>query len=133
MNPFPSIMDAVFNGLASEEGWFDKETTPNRPQRNNNPLNLDFVHQAGAKLETIPPGVNEKARFAKWPTVGQGTAGAYVQIGLWIERGLSLRQVVEIQAPPNENNTEEYLANVLSYVKQLFPNINPDQPLSSLF
>lgn len=39
-----------------------------------------------------------------------GYADAERQARLWAERGLTLQQAIETDAPPNENNTARYLA-----------------------
>lgn len=68
-------------------------------------------------------------RFAAWPERGNGVAAAYRQIAAWIERGLTLRQVIELQAPPNENNTTAYLNMVLAYCKNFNKDFDADSPL----
>lgn len=85
--------------------------------RNNNPGNLNFAGQAGALRE------NGKGRFAAFNTPEEGIGAMSKQLDLHFngtsakakEAGRPLRSVkdiVEAWAPPNENNTAKYIADV---------------------
>ena len=85
--------------------------------RNNNPGNLNFAGQAGASRE------NGKGRFAAFNTPEEGIGALSKQLDLHFngtsakakEAGRPLRSVkdiVEAWAPPNENNTAKYIADV---------------------
>ncbi len=58
----------------------------------------------------------------------QGIAGMYHQVALDIARGMSLRQLISKWAPPTENQTEAYIANVKKWTG--IPDEN--QPLQEL-
>lgn len=85
--------------------------------RNNNPGNLNFAGQAGASRE------NGKGRFAAFNTPEEGIGALSKQLDLHFngtstkakEAGRPLRSVkdiVEAWAPPNENNTAKYIADI---------------------
>jgi hypothetical protein len=46
------------------------------------------------------------------PTVADGWADLERQLKLYAERGLTLRQAIYEFAPPEENNSEQYLADI---------------------
>lgn len=74
--------------------------------RNNNPGNLRFAHQKGAV------GADAKG-FAIFRTWQEGVDAARSQIALDASRGLtSVSSIIRSWAPPNENNTEAYIADV---------------------
>ena len=77
--------------------------------RNNNPGNLNFVHQPGAVLE---PGPN--ARFARFPTAEAGLAALRDQLRRYILRdGIdTVAGIIGKWAPPTENNTAAYIRGV---------------------
>lgn len=58
----------------------------------------------------------------------QGISGMFHQVALDIARGKSLKQLIEKWAPPNENQTAVYLANV----KQWTGIDDENQPLQEL-
>lgn len=74
----------------------------NRSQKNNNPGNLRY---AGQKEAT---GKDDKG-YAIFPTPQAGWRALHAQIRLDQRRGLTLEQFIAKYAPPNENNTSEYL------------------------
>ncbi len=94
----------------------------NRPQRNNNPVNLKWANQK----ESV--GKDEDG-FAIFPTAPAGWRAAVAQIKLDQDRGLTLGEFVVKFAPPGENNTAKYLADVGSQVTArhdiLLKNISP--------
>lgn len=74
----------------------------NRPQRNNNPGNLDFRGQTGSVL-------SEDGRCAKWPDAPSGWRGLIRQIQKDQGRGETIEQFCTRFAPPVENDTEDYI------------------------
>lgn len=78
----------------------------NPSQRNNNPVNLRFMNQK----ESIG---KDNSGFAVFPTGPAGWRAAFRQIILDQNRGLTVRQFIFKFAPPNENDTMEYLKFVL--------------------
>ncbi len=71
---------------------------------NNNPGNLRFVGQQGATQ-----GENG---FAKFSSPEAGVKALESQIKLDASRGLTLQQFINKYAPPTENNTNQYLAQM---------------------
>lgn len=76
-------------------------TAPQLAYSHNNPGNLKFAGQAGAKS-----GTNGYAKFA---SPEEGYAALHNQIALDSHRGLNLAQYVAKYAPPAENNTGQYI------------------------
>lgn len=92
----------------------------NRPQRNNNPLNLRFAHQK----EAI--GVDGDG-FAQFDVPEAGWRAAHAQINLDKKRNLTLREFLNKFAPPEENDTLRYLIFICGEL-----NVNADTPLKSV-
>ncbi|MFC7508898.1 hypothetical protein ACFQUX_20055 [Pantoea stewartii] len=68
--------------------------------RNNNPGNLNFAGQYGAKLEDGP-----NARFAQFPSMVAGIAALDRQVGLYLKRGTNtIDKIMDIYAPKKDNN-----------------------------
>lgn len=72
---------------------------------NNNPGNLRFVGQTGA--------TQGEGGFAKFSTPQAGYQALKNQISLDSSRGLSLSQFINKYAPPVENNTSQYLQQII--------------------
>lgn len=90
--------------------------------RNNNPGNLNYVGQAGATKEGGPNG-----RFAVFGSMQEGVAALVRQIGLYVKRGRNtIRKILEVYAPPGENNTNAYIAVVSKAL-----GIGPDDALDT--
>jgi hypothetical protein len=81
----------------------------NRAQKNNNPGNLRYARQR----EAI--GKDDKG-FAVFPDGPAGWRALHNQIKLDQKRELTLRQFIAKYAPPNENNTSEYLEFVIDHL-----------------
>lgn len=82
----------------------------NRPQRNNNPVNLRFAKQK----EAIGQDLNG---FAIFPTPEAGWRAAHAQIRLDASRGLALKSFINKFAPPSENDTGLYVKLVAELLK----------------
>lgn len=97
---------------------------PPRGIRNNNPGNLNFVHQPGAVLEPTP--LNGTApRFAKFPTAQTGLSALADQLLRYNTRGIdTVTGVISMWAPPTENNTKAYIQSVAKSI-----GVNPDDHL----
>jgi hypothetical protein len=74
--------------------------------QNQNPGNLVFVGQSGA--------VQGASGFAKWPSYAAGWQGLLNQINIDASNGLTLSQFISKYAPPSQNNTAAYLAQLES-------------------
>lgn len=90
--------------IATQEGYFKSGTLA---QRNNNPGNLRAGPRAIAK---------DGNGLAVYASVNDGWLDLYRQIGLDAGRGLTLAQFIAKYAPPSENNTGAYLANVSGWI-----------------
>src|SRR5665213_1230256 len=107
-------MITFIQAIARQEGFYAHGS---RAQRNSNPGNIEygkFARTHGGILETIPEGITETPRFACWPTADAGYAamrallsGAYT--------GLTVAQALNKWAPPVENDTSAYQANVCKW------------------
>ena len=84
----------------------------NRAQKNNNPLNLRFAHQTEAT------GQDDKG-FAVFPSPMAGWRAAHAQIRKDQKRKMTLSDFIFKFAPPNENETNDYLAFVLDQLNEL--------------
>lgn len=98
--------------IATMEGFY---RTGSRANRNNNPGNLNLAPWEsilGAVLETIPPGVDEKARFAHFPTPVAGwTAMRMLLEDVYL--GLTIAEALRKWAPPSDGNDQSsYLVGV---------------------
>lgn len=105
-NMFPD-----FSKRWSAGGWanYNDNQLP-RGLRNNNPGNLNFVGQYGAKLEDGP-----NARFAQFPTMIQGIAALDKQVGLYLKRGKNtIDEIMDIYAPKSDKNDTEAYKSYLS-------------------
>lgn len=76
--------------------------------KNNNPGNLRFVGQAGAS--------DGYGGFAKFPTPEAGVQALANQIKLDTSRGHTLASFINKYAPPNENDTNQYLSSIMKMV-----------------
>lgn len=98
-------MDAITKlacAIATAEGWFNPDPTV-LPRRNNNPGNL-----RASPLDRV-----KNKGYVVFGSPEEGIAGLYHQIAKHILRGYSLRKLIEVWAPPNENNTANYLAETV--------------------
>jgi len=119
----PSVVDAVAAGIERMEGFYPGSVA----WRNNNPGNLRFAGQPGAKQGA--------GGFAAFDSVELGRNALRNQISLNIERGydatgrpiVTLADLITSWAPPNENDTAAYIRNVAAWT-----GIAADAPLSTL-
>ena len=111
-------MKTFLQAIATEEGFYASGSLPNRPQRNNNPGDLEY------NAETVRFGATKgDPRFAIFPTVAIG----WKALQHWLSiparfnasgnlvsgyLGAEIHQVIGRFAPDNENNTATYLASV---------------------
>ena len=96
------------------EGWYVIGATPNRPQRNNNPGDINFgsfAEKFGATLETGTP----HPRFACFPTAEQGWACLNALLSGPAYSGLTIQEAVNKYAPPVENDVNQYVALVTKW------------------
>ena len=113
-------VDELFAAMARQEGAFDKH--PTIPQLCNNPLDLRFAHQIGARRpgNAPPPPPGEPEPIAEFNTLQLGIAAGYRQLWLDIARGETLGELISGHAPPNENDTAKYIADVMGWCQTPF-------------
>jgi hypothetical protein len=91
--------------IAAEEGFFKSGSLP---QRQNNPGDLE--HAPGESHEGTGP-------IGSFMTPAEGWQALEDQLQLDGGRGWTLEQMVYTYAPPEENNSAEYLAYICSGLK----------------
>jgi hypothetical protein len=99
--------------IANQEGFFAKDKSPNRPQRNHNPGDIeygDFAKRHGA--------TGSDGRFAIFPDDATGMAALQALLASPNYANLSLEDKIKRFAPSNENNTAAYVASVKKYLGQ---------------
>ena len=94
-----------------------------RGLRNNNPLNIRHSSdrwQGKAKTQTDPA-------FVQFVSMAYGYRAAFVLLRTYrMKYGYNtLRKIIARWAPPSENNTERYLANVSKW-----SGLDPDKPIA---
>src|SRR5690348_7232620 len=93
------FVDRLASAIATEEGYYSQD--PNVPPRRlNNPG--DITATPGWK------GLSE-GRFRKYSTAAEGICDLYRLILVKMMAGATLRELIYSWAPPNENNTENYI------------------------
>jgi hypothetical protein len=83
--------------IARQEGFGVPGT---KPTRDNNPGDLEH----GPHIESWDGAIGIE------PTLADGWADLERQLKLYAGRGMTLRRMVSIYAPPNENDTAAYLS-----------------------
>lgn len=105
----------ICEAIAKEEGF---GVPGGRATRNHNPGDISwgpFARSHGATaLETIPAGVKEPARFAVFPDDETGFTAMRALLDIQYA-GQNIAQMIYHYAPPVENNTEAYIANVCEW------------------
>jgi hypothetical protein len=91
-----------------------------RCQKNNNPANLRFAHQKEAAAQ-------DDKGFAVFPDPPAGWRALHAQIRLDRDIGLTLGQFIAKYAPPNENDTSQYLEFVSGELR-----MSKDTPLTGV-
>ena len=107
--------------VARKEGFLKQGT---RPQRNNNPGDIEwgrFAQAHGATHAEQPAG-----RFAVFPTAAAGFAAMHDLFEAAGYRGLTVAGAIARWAPPTENDTARYIAEVCAWT-----GLHPDTPLAT--
>ncbi|WP_308718999.1 hypothetical protein [Komagataeibacter xylinus] len=92
-----------------------------RGVRNNNPGNLEYQGQRGARMET---GV-ARPRYAAFPTMEAGIQALRDQLVLYKSRGIdSVDAIISKYAPKEENDTAAYIAQLSRHM-----GVSPDAHL----
>lgn len=99
-------MLTFMEAIAREEGF---NVEGSRPNRNNNPGDIEYGRFAKAHGATAGD-----PRFAIFPDADSGFSAMRALLqGAYL--GLTVEQALNKWAPPVENNTNAYLANVLNW------------------
>ncbi len=125
--------------FGTSEGAFAPGDPP--PVRNNNPMDLRFYGQEGA-IESADGQIHDAEGkkiapgFAKWPQKEMGACAGLRQLCAYAQRGMTLRQVVYVFAPPSGpdggNNSALYLSETIRrYKAATGDTIDPTVPLWS--
>lgn len=109
------MIEKLASAFATMEGFFVQGSLP---QRNHNPGNLRASFLERPK---------DKRGFVRFASREEGIAALIHQLAKDIARGLTLRQLISKYAPPNENNTENYIRETARRV-----GIDADTPLWTL-
>jgi hypothetical protein len=94
-----------FSQVGNTTASIDIPTSSRLAYVNNNPANLKFAGQQGA--------VKGEKGFAKFSSPEAGVQALERQIQLDTSRGLTLEQFINKFAPPSENDTNTYIAQVM--------------------
>jgi hypothetical protein len=113
-------MATLEQAIAREEGYYAEP--PTRPERNNNPGDIEwhpgphgFAYLHGAtRPETMLDG--KPGRFAYFPTPEMGWAAMRALLRTPRYKGRTVAEALNIWAPPVENATDSYIANVCAWV-----------------
>jgi hypothetical protein len=119
----PTAANALGQAIQQQEGYYPGSLA----YQNNNPGNLVYAGQAGATLGA--------GGFASFSSYDAGYQAMLNQITLDASRGTdasgnptnTVAQLLTSWAPPSQNNTSAYIANVSAQT-----GFDPDAPLSSL-
>lgn len=106
----------LLEAIARQEGWLQPTS---RCRRNHNPGNIRYGQFACSHGATGTDGV-----FAIFPDDATGFAAMSSLLGA-AYRGLTLAQAIAKWAPPTENNTQQYVADVSDWT-----GIAPDTELT---
>lgn len=117
------------DAMQLHEGWgeFDKLTgtwNPTRSTINHNPGNIKFVGQVGMSADAN--------NFCIAPTPLDGKLLQIHDLTLKLTKDNTIRQIVSSYAPPSENNTEAYIAAVVSFFKKRNVQVTDTMPISDI-
>jgi len=102
----------LLQAMATVEGFY-ASGAENRPQRNNNPLDLEW-HQWMTQFGAT----QGDPRFAIFPSVDMGFAAARHLLGFPLYKGKTISQAIPLFAPSNENNTRSYVLTVCALTEK---------------
>jgi hypothetical protein len=127
MQTLPPVPMTFLQACARMEGFYDSGS---RPQRNNNPLDLEWCPESKAFgatsgdprfaiFDDVTTGWDAARRWFSVPAkFSNGTlVGGYL--------GATIKQAITRFAPPSENNSNSYVSNVCA-----FTELTPDTILT---
>lgn len=100
--------DLLADAVEHLEGYYATGATPNRPQRNFNPGDIEYGQFAKAH-----GAVGSDGRFAIFPDYQTGHNAEVSLLMSQNYRNLSISDAIKRFAPSNENNTPAYIENAL--------------------
>lgn len=103
-----SIVDSIAQAIIRQEG----DAPGTRARRNNNPGNIWDGVGAGKSTRIWPNLPTDDKGFVIYPSYEAGYAALLNDLQIKVNRGMTLEQLITMYAPPNENNTAAYIANV---------------------
>ena len=107
LQPLPAHPMQFLQAIAREEGFYIKGT---RPQRNNNPGDIEF-----GKFTQAHGATAGDPRFAIFPTPEAGFAAMLSLFQCSAYAGLTISAALNKWAPPVENATNAYIGNVCTW------------------
>lgn len=119
----PTEFSAPANNTIAADLNIGGSNAKNRNYRNNNLGNLVFANQEGATLES--PNAKGEQRFARFNTPEEGIRALANQISSYYngtsaaagyQKLQTVSSIISKWAPPNENNTNQYIDNVSKYL-----------------
>lgn len=105
--PKPNAPMTLDQAIARMEGFYVAGQVPNRPQRNNNPGDIEFGPFAQRYGAT-----HGDPRFAVFSSVDKGFQALQALLRSDHYINLTIEQCVNKYAPPNENDDGTYVAAV---------------------
>ncbi len=103
-----SVIESIAQAIIRQEG----NATGTRAHRNNNPGNIWDGVGAGKSVRIWPNLPTDDKGFVIYPNRETGYQALLNDIRIKVNRGMTLEQLITMYAPPNENNTAAYIANV---------------------
>ncbi|HHZ3543736.1 TPA: transglycosylase [Escherichia coli] len=119
----PTEFSAPANNTIAADLNIGGSNAKNRNYRNNNLGNLVFANQDGATLES--PNAKGEQRFARFNTPEEGIRALANQVSSYYngtsaaagyQKLQTVSSIISKWAPPNENNTNQYIDNVSKYL-----------------
>ncbi|MEO6801969.1 MAG: hypothetical protein ABI197_01855 [Granulicella sp.] len=117
--PLPKIPHSFMQAVAREEGFYLAHT---RPQRNNNPGDIEW-----GKFTQAHGATAGDPRFAIFNSADDGFACMRALFQSNGYKGLTVSQALNRWAPPVENQTNAYIANVCKWT-----GLTPDTVIDAI-
>jgi hypothetical protein len=108
----------LLEAMARQEGFYVKGS---RPQRNNNPGDIEY-----GKFARAHGAIGTDGRFAIFPDAETGFAAMRALLAS-AYKGLTVAEALNKYAPPVENETNVYLAHVCGWA-----GVTPEEPIDEL-
>jgi len=112
-----SLITDLANAIDRQEG----------PDKNNNPGNIWDGVNAGKPKRIWPNLPIDSRGFVIYPTPQAGRAALENDLAIKVNRGMTLTSLLNMYAPPIENDTATYIRNVSAWT-----GIPPNVPLNAL-